>query len=147
MTTDRTERFKELLDYMGNSWGWTRHGTARLLGERERLVRRWYAGDMFVPADVLAWTETVAAFYRALPKDAVSAIRGVVAFLFEDEQPELPMFPAIGDWLIQAGGLPWAEVSKWCRHIQAFHEANPPPVSPHRRPGTDRESLPDTSLA
>jgi hypothetical protein len=56
-------RFRAALDLID----WTPHGLARRLGVDESRTRRWMAGRYPVPADVLAWLETLAAFHKARP--------------------------------------------------------------------------------
>jgi len=47
--------------------GWSGHELARRTGRLQTTVRRWPRGRSPVPADVVAWMETLAAFHQVHP--------------------------------------------------------------------------------
>lgn len=46
---------------------WSQRQLAAMLQRDERQVRRWASGASYMPGDVLAWLEDLAACHRAMP--------------------------------------------------------------------------------
>ena len=63
-TVMTADRLREVLDAMGT----TQRGLGELTGWDGRLVRRWAAGKVRIPADVAGWLEAQAKLMVEMPQ-------------------------------------------------------------------------------